>query len=175
MVQALLADRFKLVVRREPKEMPVYALAVAKGGPKLQRSDIEEKDCPEASLDPLGPPSPFILIPDVCHAFNGGIGRGVHARAANMSDLAAYVENWTDRPLLDKTGIKGLYRIETKGWLPMEATQPPAPGAKAEDGSDMADVPTVFQMFEKLGLRMEAQKGIVDIYVIEHMEKPSEN
>ena len=92
-----------------------------------------------------------------------------------MSDLASFVENWTDRPLLDKTGIQGLYRFETKGWLPMQAMQPPAPGAKAEDGSDMADVPTVFQMFENLGLRMEAQKGIVDVYVIDHIEKPSEN
>jgi len=173
MVQALLADRFKLVIRREPKEMPVYALAVAKGGPKLQRSDIEEKDCPEASPD--SPGTPPRSTPDVCHVFNGGRGRGLHARAANMSDLVAFVESWTDRPLLDKTGIKGLYRFETKGWLPMQAMQPPAPGAKAEDGSDMADVPTVFQMFENLGLRMEAQKGIVDVYVIDHIEKPSEN
>ena len=173
MVQALLADRFKLSIRREPKEMPVYALLVAKGGPKLQRSDIEEKDCPEASPDSLAPSSPPAL--DMCHVFDGGRGRGLHARAANMSDLVAYVENWTDRPLLDKTGIQGLYRLETKGWLPMQMTEPPAPGAKAEDGSDMADVPTVFQMFEKMGLRMEAQKGIVDVYVIDHIEKPSEN
>ena len=46
MLQALLADRFKLVIRRESKEMPVYALVVGKGGPKLQKADIEEKDCP---------------------------------------------------------------------------------------------------------------------------------
>jgi uncharacterized protein (TIGR03435 family) len=92
-----------------------------------------------------------------------------------MADLAGAVENWTDRPLLDKTGLQGLYRIETKGWLPMEAMQPPALGAKAEDGSDMSDVPTVFQMLEKLGLRMEAQKGMVDVYIIDHIEKPSAN
>ena len=113
MVQALLVDRFKLVIRRESKEMPVYALLVAKGGPKLQRADIEEKDCPEASLNALGPQSPSTPMPDVCHAFSGGVGRGLHARAANMSDLASFVENWTDRPLLDKTGIQGLYRFET--------------------------------------------------------------
>ena len=47
MVQALLVDRFKLVIRRESKEMPVYALVVAKGGPKLLRADIDEKDCPK--------------------------------------------------------------------------------------------------------------------------------
>ena len=85
-----------------------------------------------------------------------------------MSDLAAYVENWTDRPLLDKTGIKGLYRFETKGWLPMSPT--------VDAGSSaLADRPTVFQMFDALGLRMEAQKGAVEVYVIDHIEKPSEN
>ena len=118
MLRALLAERFKLEFHREQKEMPVYALLVAKGGPKLQRADIDEKDCPEASLNALGPVSTSTPIPDVCHAFNGGMGRGLHAKAANISDLAAYVENWTERPLLDKTGIKGLYRFETKGWQP---------------------------------------------------------
>src|SRR5215471_438453 len=168
MVQALLVDRFKLVIRRESKEMPVYALLAAKGGPKLQRADIDEKDCPEASVNALGPVSPSTPIPDVCHAFNGGMGRGLYSRASNISDLAAYVENWTDRPLLDKTGIKGLYRFETKGWLPMD------PSVNA-GSSEFADRPTVFQMFAKLGLRMEPQKGVVEVYVIDHIEKPSEN
>jgi uncharacterized protein (TIGR03435 family) len=168
MVQALLVDRFKLVIRRESKEMPVYALLAAKGGPKLQRADIDEKDCPEASLNALGPVSTSTPIPDVCHAFNGGMGRGLYSRASSISDLAAYVENWTERPLLDKTGIRGLYRFETKGWLPID------PSMNA-GSSEFADRPTVFQMFEELGLRMEAQKGVVEVYVIAHIEKPSEN
>jgi uncharacterized protein (TIGR03435 family) len=168
MVQALLADRFKLVIRSEPKEMPVYALLAAKGSPKLQRADIDEKDCPEASLNALGPVSTSTPMPDVCHVFNGGMGRGLYSRASSISDLAAYVENWTDRPLLDRTGIKGLFRFETKGWQPMD------PGVDG-GSSGAADRPTVFQMFEDLGLRMEAQKGVVDVYVIEHIEKPAGN
>ena len=169
MVQALLVDRFKLVIRRDSKEIPVYALLVAKGGPKLQRADVDEKDCPEASLNALGPVSTSTPMPDVCHSFNGGMGRGLHAKAANLSDLAAYVENWTDRPLLDKTGIQGLYRFETKGWQP-------AMGPSVDVGSSaVADRPTLFQMFEELGLRMEPQKGVVEVYVIDHIEKPSEN
>jgi uncharacterized protein (TIGR03435 family) len=168
MVQALLVDRFKLVIRRESKEMPVYALLVAKGGPKLPRAEIDEKDCPEASVNALGPVSTATPMPDVCHAFSGGMGRGLHAKAANMSDLAGFVENWTDRPLLDKTGIQGLYRFETKGWLPMD----PSVGAGS---SDAADRPTVFQIFEELGLRMEPRKAVVEVYVIEHIERPSGN
>jgi uncharacterized protein (TIGR03435 family) len=166
MVQALLVDRFKLAIRRESKEMPVYALVVPKGGPKLQRADIGEKDCPEASLNALGPQSPSTPMPDVCHVFNGGVGRGLHARAANMSDLASFVGNWTDRPLLDKTGIQGLYRFETGPYLRMDAM-----AARSDD----PDAITVFEMFGQLGLRMEPQKGVVEVYVVDHIERPSEN
>jgi bla regulator protein BlaR1 len=167
MVQALLADRFKLAIHREPKEMPVFALVVAKWGPKLQPADIDEKDCPEAQLEPP-PPLGSTPVPGVCHAFNGGQGRGLHARAVDMSDLTSFVENWTDRPLLDKTGITGLYRIETKGWLPLDA----APSTAAGPGTDH---PTLYEVFEQLGLKMEPRKGVTDVYVIDHIEKPSEN
>jgi Protein of unknown function (DUF3738) len=124
------------------------------------------KDCPEASPNVLGPVSTSTPMPDVCHAFNGGVGRGLHARAANMADLVSFVENWTDRPLLDKTGIRGLYRIETGPYLRMDAMA---------DRWDVPDAPTVFEMFGQLVLSMEPQRGVVEIYVIDHIEKPSEN
>ncbi|HXE65236.1 MAG TPA: DUF3738 domain-containing protein [Bryobacteraceae bacterium] len=50
--------------------------------------------------------------------FNDGQGRGLHGRAVDMSDLVSHVEDFTGRPLIDRTGIKGLYPIETKAWLP---------------------------------------------------------
>lgn len=165
MVQALLIDRFKLVIRHESKEMPVYELVVAKGGPKLQRADIGEKDCPDASIEPVGLQPP---LPSACHAMSGGIGRGVHARAVSVSEFAAYMENWTDRPLLDKTGIEGLYRFDTKPWRRMNSSMESL-------STEAADGPTVFQVLESLGLRLEPQKGTVDVYVIERLEKPSEN
>jgi uncharacterized protein (TIGR03435 family) len=93
----------------------------------------------------------------------------------SLADVATYVENWTDRPLIDKTGIKGLYHIETTLWQPMDLrSSPPPPGAK-QDGADVADLPTIFEVFERLGLKMESQKDQVETYVIEHVEKPSEN
>jgi uncharacterized protein (TIGR03435 family) len=168
MVQALLADRFKLVIHRETRELPVYALVVAKGGPKLQKADIEEKDCP----DPSATPTPDLRT--VC-GLVGGRGRGIHARAVSMSDLASGMENYTDRPLLDKTGLQGLYHIETTPWLPMQVGPPPAPGVKAEDGTYQTDLPTIFTVFEKLGLKMEPGKEKVDVYVIDSVEKPSAN
>jgi uncharacterized protein (TIGR03435 family) len=170
MVQKLLMDRFRLVIHREVKEMPVYVLMVAKGGPKIAKADIEEKDCRPSTILNLRPGDPV----EECHVFLGGRGRGLHARAVDMSDLVRYVGNWTDRPLIDQTGIKGLYRIETKGWLPLEPGPPPAPGAKSEDGTALADLPTLFELFEGLGLKMEANRGKAVVYVIDHIERPSD-
>ena len=99
----------------------------------------------------------------------------MHARAATISDVATWASRWADRPIVDKTGLKDLYRIETGPWAPMElgATAPP-PGTK-QDGVDVADLPTLFTIFDRLGLKMEAQRDKVSILVIDHIEKPSEN
>ena len=169
MLQTLLADRFKLKMRRETKEMPVYFLVVGKGGPKFQKSTIEEKDCPDDSESKTAVP---------CHQFMGGMGRGLHGKAVNMSDLVTAVENWTDRPLLDRTGLTGLFAIETEGWQPLR--QMPAREAGAEPTAEdlrFGDptTPTLFMIFERLGLKMEAQKSPVETFVIDHVEKPTEN
>jgi uncharacterized protein (TIGR03435 family) len=190
MLQALLADRFKLVIRRETKEMPAYALVVAKGGPKLQKAGIDEKDCPELSMSSTmssGGPKAIVLpfpkapgVPSIapgqqpCHAIRGGRGSGLHGRAVSMADLVTKMEAWTDRPLLDKTGIQGLYRIEiATGWQPIQVAPFP-PGAK-QDGVDIADLPTIFTVFDRLGLKMESTRDKVDVYVIDHIEKPTPN
>jgi uncharacterized protein (TIGR03435 family) len=166
MLQALLADRFRLAIHREKKEMQVYVLSVDKSGPTLVKADISEKDCFQLATDGQIP----------CHQFNGGRGRGLHARAVTMADLVSYVENWTDRPLMDKTGIHGLYKIETQPFLPIQvAANPPAPGTKGEAGIDLADLPTLFQVFERLGLKMKAQKDTIETYVIDSVEKPTAN
>jgi uncharacterized protein (TIGR03435 family) len=164
MLQTLLADRFKLRIQRETRELPVYAVTVGKNGPKLEKAKIEEKDCAEPGT--AGVP---------CHTLMGGRGRGLHGAAVSLSDVLAYVENWTDHPLVDKTGIHGLYKIETSGWLPMQPGPPPPAGAKAEDGSDLADVPTLFTLFERLGLKLDSQRAPVEVFLIDHVEKPSTN
>ncbi len=159
MLQALLEDRFKLKMRRESKELPIFAVIVGKNGPKLEKSQIDEKDCDTAP----------------CHVFMGGRGRGLHGQAVDMSDLAMYVENWAERPVVDMTGIHGLFHIETRGWLPMTPGPAPAAGVKAEDGGDLVDLPTLFEVFEKLGLKLEARKAPVDTFHIDQIEKPSQN
>jgi bla regulator protein blaR1 len=173
MVQALLADRFKLAMRHETKELPVYELTVAKGGPKLEKSTLEEKDCP------IGPSSSV-----TCHNFNGGMGRGLHAKAASMQDLARFIENWTDLPVIDRTGLTGLFAMETEGWMPMRLPPPPPPSAgsinpapRPSGDGDMSDParPTIFMVLQKLGLDLKRQRGPVDVYTIEHIERPAAN
>jgi uncharacterized protein (TIGR03435 family) len=164
MLRTLLAERFHLKIRRETKDLPVYAIVVAKGGPKLKAAEIEEKDCESDAAKDLN-----------CHNFGGGRGRGLHAKAANISDLALFVSNWTDRPLVDKTGLTGMYQFETRGWANIAPGPAPAPGAVAEDGQDAASLPTVFTLFADMGLKLEPQHAPVEMFVIESVERPTEN
>jgi uncharacterized protein (TIGR03435 family) len=178
LMQSLLADRFKMTIHREAKDMAFYAVLVGKGGPKMPKAAIEEKDCVE---DPKGDQIP-------CHRFIGGMGRGLHAKAANMDDLAQFIENWTDHPVENKSGLPGLFVFESEGWTPMRQPPPPPPptaGASpvptivrppSGDG-DMSDPtrPTLFMVMQKLGLELKQQKGPVDMVVVDHVERPTEN
>lgn len=172
MIRSLLADRFKLVMRRETRQLPLYELTVAKSGPKLAKAAIEEEDCP------IGPTSGA-----ACHSFSGGIGRGLHAKAVDMKDLARYIENWTDLPIIDTTGLDGLFAIETEGWMPMSLPPPPPPNMTAtpaprpsgDEGITDPARPTLFMVLQKLGLDLKRKRGPVDVYVVEHIERPAPN
>jgi uncharacterized protein (TIGR03435 family) len=170
MLQALLADRFKLVMRRETREVPAYVITVAKGGPKLQKSKLTEAFCantPESVADA-----------DSCHNFNGGQGRGLHGEAMDLSDLALAVEAFADRPVVDRTSLERLYNIQTEGWVSLRPRPPRPPGTEpsAEDLA-FADPtrPTIFAIFERLGLKLESQKAAVEVFVIESAERPAAN
>jgi uncharacterized protein (TIGR03435 family) len=163
MLRKLLAERFGLRIRNETKTVPIYAIAIAKGGANLERADIGPRNCPLFSQDPRG----------ACHTLSGGQGTGVHGRAATIADLANFVEHWTTRPIVDKTGLNGLYRFDTENWAPMSLERRPTPGTKAEDGRDFADVPSIFAVFHRLGLELKSQHAPTGIYVIEHVETPS--
>jgi uncharacterized protein (TIGR03435 family) len=158
MIRRLLADRFKLVIRVEQKTMPVYALTVASGGPKLQKSAIAEKDC----VVDTG-------TPESCHHFVLDRGHPLNARAIDMDDLARYIESWADRPVVNRTVLNGLFAVETEGWRPMRLPPPP-PGAPAA-GFD--DLPTIFTVLQKLGLELKQQEATVAVYTVEHIERPA--
>jgi uncharacterized protein (TIGR03435 family) len=167
MMQALLADRFGLTMRRDPKEQPVYALTIAKGGPKLDKSKTQEADCDAAPPD----------APRICHQIGGGQGRGINGDAVSMDDVVLFVQNWTDRPVIDQTGLTDLYSIHTEGWAPMRLRPPNSDGVtpKGDSGVNDSDRQTLPDVFRQLGLALEPQKAVVDMFVIEHITRPAAN
>jgi uncharacterized protein (TIGR03435 family) len=159
MVQSLLADRFKLAVHHETKELPVYALVVAKSGPRFHET---------AALP--GPPG----APPPKHGMR--MGRGdLTVNGYGLDRLADALSRLLSRVVLDQTGLKGTYDFTLK-WTPSEGQ-----GAMAETPRDAAPPPdasgpSIFTALrERLGLKLESQKGPVDTLVIDHVERPSEN
>jgi uncharacterized protein (TIGR03435 family) len=145
MLQTLLADRFQLKLHRETKDRPVYALIVAKNGLKLKESAPDK---------------------EFSSTFGGNRTSQLTMSKATMEQFAVQLSNsGLERPVLDKTGLAGHYDI-TLNWIP-EFAGPPAPD------SNGVNVFTAVQ--EQLGLKLEPQKAPVEILVIDHAEKPSEN
>jgi uncharacterized protein (TIGR03435 family) len=161
MMRGLLASRFGLVMRVENKTMSVYALAVTAGGPKLQRSDLTEKDCA------------FSNALEACHSFSGGLGHPLNGKAITMDNLVHYISNWTDLPVVNRTALSGLFSVNTEGWSPMRLPPPP-PGA-APTANPFAGLPTIFTVLGKLGLELTKQEETLPVYKVERIQHPSTN
>jgi uncharacterized protein (TIGR03435 family) len=160
-IRRLLADRFRLAMRIENKTMSVYALTVASSGPKLQKSALTDKEC-TFDTDPQG-----------CLNFVPGFGHPLNAKAIDMDDLAHYIANWTDLPVVNRTSLSGLFTVDTEGWFPMRL--PPPPPNAPPNASRFAGLPTIFTVLSKLGLELNRQEDILPIYTIERIERPAAN
>jgi uncharacterized protein (TIGR03435 family) len=178
LVRSLVADRFKLSVSHETKQLPVYALVVAKGGSKL-------KEVPPPNVQSNAGSSPPPSAPGVAqHSPQpGGYGMDIDngrailtARAIPISNLVNILSQPLGRPLVDQTGLKGTYDIALK-WTPDDGpsgSQPSVlPDSASESDAGGGAIFTALQ--EQLGLRLESTKGPVDTIVIDHIEMPSEN
>ncbi len=162
MLQSLLADRFKLSVHHETKELPVLTLLVGKNGPKLVRA--ADRDCTEA-------PS----TPSPCHVFPGGPARGAAAKTVTMSDLADYLSLFMRQLVVDRTGVRGNFDIELPPWSRGTEVSARTADAGLEAASDPSS-PSIFAVLQdQLGLRLESSKGPVDVLVVDHVEKPGED
>lgn len=148
MMQALLADRFKLAVHWEKKPGSVYALVVAKGGFKGKPYD-PKKDPPiyGNSILPCPPED------RACHALPLSPGP--------ISQLASALASILQRPVIDKTGLDGTYDLRLK-WAGDLAANSPLPS-----------LPTALK--ENFGLELKSETGEINVLVIDHAEKPSPN
>ena len=177
MLQALLADRFKLTLHRETKQMGVYVLVIAKNGPKLQEAK-PGSTYPNGIKDdgrPLG-----------AGVFKLGRYAGRRGELVGQGLLMATLvrllsENILNRSVLDNTGLTGNYDF-TLQWTTAEESQGPmfkgaedqqVTGSTPPPESSGASFFTAIE--EQLGLKLEPQKGPGGVIVIDHVEKPSEN
>jgi uncharacterized protein (TIGR03435 family) len=182
MLKALLAERFKLVAHNETRELPVYDLVMARSdarpGPQLRKSDV---DCAAlfASRRGGGPPPPPPQPGERMQCgMLGGIGR-VTAGAVNMTQFGALLSRIVNRTVVDKTGLTGNFDID----LTFTPDQPArAPGAPADqpirvNGVDIdPNGPSLFTALqEQLGLKLDSQKGPVDVVVIDSVDHPTED
>ncbi len=163
MMQAMLADRFKLKVHHESKEVPMYALVIAKGGSKLKEAD-PNNTYPNGIKGPDG----------VSHAGMMMFSDGkMTAQAIPISSLAGNLWGQLHRIVEDKTGLTGKYDI-TLQWSRDEIQGPTMPDGQS--GASGTSGPSIFTALqEQLGLRLESTKGFVDTIVVDHIEMPSEN
>lgn len=177
MLQALLGDRFQLKFHRETKEAPVYALVVAnkdgKLGPKL--TPAKEGSC--TPIDPSKPPPP----PDPAKPSTmgcGGMMMGpdrVAASGVPIANLIPMLSRVLGRTVIDKTELKGNFDIGMQ-WTPDDSQavqfRPDGPKPPPSDPTG----PSIFTAIqEQLGLKLESQKGPVEMFVIDQVERPSEN
>jgi bla regulator protein blaR1 len=167
MLQGLLEDRFKLRVHRETREVPVYALTVADGGPKLQRF---EGSCI---------PRDFDKVPtDADCGTTRGYGNGFHMKAATMADLCAF-SVFLDRPIVDKTGLAGRFNINMHLDLSAEESRllnRPRSLPATSNPTVPAPPPIPFDAeraaMNELGLNLEPAQGPGEFLVVDHVERP---
>jgi uncharacterized protein (TIGR03435 family) len=154
MQQALLADRLKLKAHFETKQMPIFALVVAKGGLKMheaQSGDTYANGLKRGDGKPLG-----------AGVFSMGDG-SVTAQGGSLDTLVLNLPGITGHLVENKTGLTGIYDFT----LHYSASDPPPPDSTA---------PSIYTAIEEqLGMKLESTKGPVQVLVIDHVERPSEN
>jgi uncharacterized protein (TIGR03435 family) len=149
MEQSLLADRFKFKAHIETREMPRYALVVANDGSKLERAPVDAKS--QMSLR------------------QNGAEYEMSATAVSAEELArSPFLRFDNRQIVDKTGLQGRFSFTLK----FRAASTAVAGPSGNDG-DAPELPAALQ--EQLGLRLVPERGLVEVVVIDHIERPSEN
>ena len=171
MLRSLLADRFKLVVHTETRELPVYVLSTARSdrklGPKLRESDAA---CAKEAHNfiPAGPGGP-----PACGDFRMG-ARSLIARGMFMPAFAQLLRGRVGRPVLERTGLDGAYDLDL-AWFSDLGLQQAPPGSAGAGELTPEGLSLFTALQEQLGLRLQADRGPVDVLIIDSAEPPTPN
>lgn len=171
MLRSLLADRFKLAAHTETRELPTYVLSTARGdkklGPKLRESDAA---CAKEARNfiPAGPGGP-----PACGDFRMG-ARSLIARAMSMPAFARVMRGRVGRPVIDRTGLQGAYELDLE-WSSDLGLQQAPPGSAGASELTPEGLSLFTALQEQLGLRLQADRGPVDVLIIDSAEPPTPN
>jgi uncharacterized protein (TIGR03435 family) len=185
MLQSALEDRFHLKLHQETEEVPMYNLTVAKGG--LRRKPMEPDGCSAPDTSQGTPPprgifmtgewSPAGKMPCMIVLHTAGPDWALDAGGQTPGNLIGMLSKALDRHVFDKTGITELYtfhlRFAHDGSTP--GNLPPAVMERMFLHTDVPSGPSIFTALESAGLKLEPTKGPQGHYVIDHIERPSEN
>jgi uncharacterized protein (TIGR03435 family) len=184
MLQRLLEDRCGLKIHKETREVPVYALTVAKGGPKMQpskpgscRSIPATTTLPQAIIPPSQPAAGEPELPvcgwDTYRLTGGTISRtGV---GMTIDQFANLLLDRLDRLVVNRTGLAGMFDIGLEYASETAQTRPEGLDGAGSVPSASDPVPSVFTAVQQLGLKLSPDKGNVEVLVIDHVEKPSDS
>jgi uncharacterized protein (TIGR03435 family) len=152
MLQKLLADRFRLTVHQEKRNIPLFLLTLAKTGPKLTPS----KDDTLAALNMRFSRNGFVLV----------------ARSQSIAELASALQDAVlDRPVVDATGLPGKFDFQ----ITFAPGGGEFGGKEAPEPNSDSSAPSLFTAVQDLGLKLESREAPVDVMVIDHVEQPSPN
>jgi uncharacterized protein (TIGR03435 family) len=183
MLQNLLAERFKLTLHHEHKEMAIYELTVGENGPKIKPS---APDAAQTREDPWEIPT-YTIGKDGYPVFPAGrsglAGPNGHYRWTgfnlSMPEIVKMLSFHLGRPVIDATGLRGKYDIDMRwgvdvGWLLERSGRKDEIGELPDTGPP--GLPLIRAVRDQLGLKLNSAKGLGDIVVIDHVEKvPIEN
>jgi uncharacterized protein (TIGR03435 family) len=182
-MRALLADRFKLVVHRETRELPTYTLVFARSDKKLGSGmHPATVDCAAVAAargrGGAPPPGPPVGERPVCGMMSGfGV---LSAGGTTLTQLAAVLSNAVGRTVLDQTELTGAFDVDLK-WTPDQLPQR-APGTTGDQPLTVNGTaidpngPSIFTALqEQLGLKLESTKGPMGVLVIDNAEQPTED
>jgi uncharacterized protein (TIGR03435 family) len=166
MLQAMLTDRFKIAVHRETKELPIYEMTVAKGGPKFKPAESTDL----AGIRQKHPGATPAIVLDGAFAAPGAVPGQQLLFGVTMPQFTILLSILASRPVEDKTGLTGKYDISYQ----MEIPPPPQENSTAPMPQDLnAQIFGIVE--EQLGLQLKSAKGPVETLVVDHIEQPSEN